>query len=513
MTSFPYRLVLHAMDLDDDGHDVGVAGAWKQPVRAAATGNVALATALENGDSLDGLTLAGDDRVLLAYQTDASENGIYQVSDTGAPNRVTDFNTGNILGAFVPVVDGTVNGGKVFRVTNLTEPVVDTDDIDFEVFAGSGIAASLIDAKGDLIVGTAADTPGILSAPFFDGSALIRDAAQSTGLAWQSNRVTTTAPTVTDDGSGGWRVGSRWVNTTTDVEYVLVDATTGAAVWLATTGSGSTITTKDEGSTLSATVTTLDFTGAGVTASGSGATTTVNIPGGSGSDLFQTASGFGNVRLPGLGLMYRVGSGSIWDSFDTTDTSDPIGSWTTLGTPTAHDSNSTARSHYYIRKASASGVGLVGIYKSLSMADGDWVACLLSDHDTHQGGNIAGIFVGESGGTGKILVFAQTNNYSSANDRRLVIYRYTDRTTFSTEHQNTPSNIDPPIVLAIQRVSSTDFRMYFSRSGVIYNLMNTSAIDPTFTVGIAGLLIDTNGTGNDPKAIFDWIDNGSGSLA
>jgi len=47
-------------------------------------------------------------------------------------------------------------------------------------------------------------------------------------------------------------------------------------------GGGTTITTKDEGSTLSTGVTTLDFTGAGVTASGAGATTTVNIPGGGG---------------------------------------------------------------------------------------------------------------------------------------------------------------------------------------------------------------------------------------
>ena len=52
-----------------------------------------------------------------------------------------------------------------------------------------------------------------------------------------------------------------------------------------TGGGGTTITTKDEGSTLSTGVTTLDFTGAGVTASGSGATTTVNIPGGGGSTI------------------------------------------------------------------------------------------------------------------------------------------------------------------------------------------------------------------------------------
>ena len=47
-------------------------------------------------------------------------------------------------------------------------------------------------------------------------------------------------------------------------------------------GGGTTITTKDEGSTLSTGVTTLDFVGAGVTASGAGATATVTIPGGTG---------------------------------------------------------------------------------------------------------------------------------------------------------------------------------------------------------------------------------------
>jgi hypothetical protein len=48
---------------------------------------------------------------------------------------------------------------------------------------------------------------------------------------------------------------------------------------------GGTITTQDEGGALSATVTTLNFVGAGVTASGAGATTTVTIPGASSGSL------------------------------------------------------------------------------------------------------------------------------------------------------------------------------------------------------------------------------------
>jgi hypothetical protein len=52
--------------------------------------------------------------------------------------------------------------------------------------------------------------------------------------------------------------------------------------WEVLAAAGGTITTKDEGGTLSAAVTTLDFVGDGVTASGAGAVTTVTVPGCSG---------------------------------------------------------------------------------------------------------------------------------------------------------------------------------------------------------------------------------------
>ena len=42
-------------------------------------------------------------------------------------------------------------------------------------------------------------------------------------------------PTVTDDSADGYAVGSRWLNTETDEEFVCTDATAGAAVWKSTT--------------------------------------------------------------------------------------------------------------------------------------------------------------------------------------------------------------------------------------------------------------------------------------
>lgn len=41
----------------------------------------------------------------------------------------------------------------------------------------------------------------------------------------------TTAPTVNDDASAGYGVGSAWIDVTNDKAYTCVDATTGAAIW------------------------------------------------------------------------------------------------------------------------------------------------------------------------------------------------------------------------------------------------------------------------------------------
>lgn len=52
------------------------------------------------------------------------------------------------------------------------------------------------------------------------------------------NLTATTDPGVGDDTVDGYVVGSRWINTTSDTEFVCLDNSTGAAVWTATTGGG-----------------------------------------------------------------------------------------------------------------------------------------------------------------------------------------------------------------------------------------------------------------------------------
>lgn len=122
-----------------------VAGlSWKDEVRAATTANGTLATAFENGDTVDGVVLATGNRILLKNQTDAKENGIYTVNASGAPTRATDADsTAELNNATVFVNEGTVNGGLSYTQTT-KNPVIATDNIVWAQFnAGTVYTASL----------------------------------------------------------------------------------------------------------------------------------------------------------------------------------------------------------------------------------------------------------------------------------------------------------------------------------------------------------------------------------
>jgi len=56
--------------------------------------------------------------------------------------------------------------------------------------------------------------------------------------ATKSNLTATIPPTVNDDASQGYGVGSIWIDTTNDIGYVCVDATAGAAIWKDITSTG-----------------------------------------------------------------------------------------------------------------------------------------------------------------------------------------------------------------------------------------------------------------------------------
>ena len=136
----------------------------KQSVRLASVAPVAIATALEAGDVIDGVTLVAGDRVLLKDQSTASENGIYVAvaSGAGAASRATDADTSAEVttGMFTFVSEGTVNADNGFVLTTNDAITLGTTGLTFVQFSGAGqitAGAGLTKSGNTLdVVGTAA---------------------------------------------------------------------------------------------------------------------------------------------------------------------------------------------------------------------------------------------------------------------------------------------------------------------------------------------------------------------
>ena len=114
---------------------------WKQAARAATTASI---TRSAPGATIDGVTLANGDRILLKNQGVPSENGIYVWSGASAQlARAADADDGaELSGAAVTVTSGAVNGGTVW-VQTTPAPIVGSSSITWaQVGAGSGAATS-----------------------------------------------------------------------------------------------------------------------------------------------------------------------------------------------------------------------------------------------------------------------------------------------------------------------------------------------------------------------------------
>lgn len=125
-------------------------GTNKTAVRAGATTNTVIASALENGDSFGGVTLATGDRVVLMGQTTGSENGIYIASASGAASRATDADISAEVkgGLSVWINEGTLADTRWVLTTNdpivlnTTALVFTQDFAATATTAGAGLAAS-----------------------------------------------------------------------------------------------------------------------------------------------------------------------------------------------------------------------------------------------------------------------------------------------------------------------------------------------------------------------------------
>ena len=108
--------------------------------RVATTANINLSNALENGDTLDGITLATGNKVLVKDQTDATENGIYNVVASGTATRDTDYDTvAELAGQLVIVQEGSTNADKIFLCTTDNSGSIGSVNIVFTIVQPSNV--------------------------------------------------------------------------------------------------------------------------------------------------------------------------------------------------------------------------------------------------------------------------------------------------------------------------------------------------------------------------------------
>ena len=177
----------------------------KASVRVASVAPVAIASALEAGDLIDGVTLVAGDRVLLKDQSTASENGIYVAvgSGAGAASRAPDADTSAKVttGMFTFVSEGTVNGDNGFVLTTNDAITLGTTGLTFVQFSGAGqvIAGAGLTKSGNTldVVGTAdritVNTDSVDIASTYVGQSTITTLGTITTGTWDATTVAVTA--------------------------------------------------------------------------------------------------------------------------------------------------------------------------------------------------------------------------------------------------------------------------------------------------------------------------------
>lgn len=190
---------------------------WKNAVRAATTTAGTLATSFANGQSIDGVTLATNDRILVKNQATAAENGIYVVNASGAPTRASDANTwAELVNAAVFVSEGTSNADVAFVCSSNGSGTLGSTAVTFVQFssAGSYTAGTGLTLTGSTFsVNTSGVTTGIVSSNVIvrstatTGQVMLSSGTAGAEATWgavnlaSSNAVTGTLP-VANGGTG-----------------------------------------------------------------------------------------------------------------------------------------------------------------------------------------------------------------------------------------------------------------------------------------------------------------------
>lgn len=365
----------------------------------------------------------------LIYQTDgASWTTWATLGTTGAAPDTADYLVGTANGSLSgEIVVGATPGGELGNTW--ASPTVDA------THSGSAhadfIAKAIVDVKGDIIVATAADTVVRLAAGT-NGDVLTANSAATEGVEW------------------------------------------------AAPASGGGVTVEDEGTPLSTTATTLDFVGAGVTATGSGATKTITIPGGTGDEALLLDNPPGSPSVyddEGSGSLPGIWTDPLTSAAGQTNTITRANGWTLIQPATAGTA-STGKAVFGIRQTCPAG----------SFSVSAKVFDLLSEDISQTDDARTGLFVATTGG--KAHVIGHQSSVNRAGDY-MGITTYSESADWST-YDGTETFIAPALTTPGTSQTSywykfewdagtTTLTYYYSFNGVRWNKVgsrNTGVAQP-----------------------------------
>lgn len=192
-------------------------------------------------------------------------------------------------------------------------------------------------------------------------------------------------------------------------------------------------------------------------------------------------------------------AGASDDEFDTTDTSDPMTGWTTMGSPTAHDINNTIKSHYYLSINANAGTSFCGIYKAKSSPF--TVTTRFSDYINSGNYNTASLFVAEAS-PGKMWTISVQYSTTAGQIRT---ESWTGPTSGSANVVSATGVVaNPPMYFKIIVNSTTNVDFLYSFNGLIYTPLSV-AVNPGFTVGSAGIAAQPISASIVMKLAADWV--------
>ena len=137
---------------------------YKQTARAVTTSNIAN---LSGGApaTVDGVSLAKNNRVLVTGQSTGSENGIYKVTTVGAGSngtwaRTTDSDaTGDLnAGTIIMITEGTTYADVQFKLTTDDPITIGTTALTFTQVGNSAFGIVAVSGQDNLVADTIGDT-------------------------------------------------------------------------------------------------------------------------------------------------------------------------------------------------------------------------------------------------------------------------------------------------------------------------------------------------------------------